>query len=429
MRSMPLRLNRSARMRMRVCARKRHGGHGCPSVGWQAPGGHPLCAPEEPAGLPHPLQPPTSDEHAARHVWVPAPRDAVPHRTCSVLRYGTVVHRQNVVHQLNHADGGVLDLQAGPEAGSNEAGRQAGRQAGWAGGCMRQCSAEGMSGSGARQGAGAGPSAASRGSAAARPGMAHAAVQTAAVYKYDGTAGTGPYLIGVQLHQVLGDEVMQLRRHLHARGPAPHNHKRQQLAPLLRRRAAQDGEGTHVGGNGGGWRAVRGQARPRGRQLPPCGVSVPATTATKRAPPPQLPHPTSTVEPLRPHPTSTTLRPHLGRCLRQRGAFEALADAQAQAGRVLDSLEEGGVLLDARDAKRVVHGAAARGAWAARCVCVGGGGGGGRSCVARGVRAGPAGWRCMAPGSQPSAAAAAAAAAAPQARTTTTGTHPTPSTR
>lgn len=31
--------------------------------------------------------------------------------TCGVLPDGAVVHGQHVVHQLNHADGHVLDLQ------------------------------------------------------------------------------------------------------------------------------------------------------------------------------------------------------------------------------------------------------------------------------------------------------------------------------
>ena len=42
-----------------------------------------------------------------------------------------------------------------------------------------------------------------------------------------------PHLVGVQLHQVFCDEVVQLSRHLHPGGPPAHNHKGQQLLALL----------------------------------------------------------------------------------------------------------------------------------------------------------------------------------------------------
>lgn len=48
-------------------------------------------------------------------------------------------------------------------------------------------------------------------------------------------SSTVSHLIRVQLHQVLSDQVMQLRSNLHTSRPAPHNHKGQQLAPLLQR--------------------------------------------------------------------------------------------------------------------------------------------------------------------------------------------------
>ena len=41
------------------------------------------------------------------------------------------------------------------------------------------------------------------------------------------------HLVGVELHQVLGDQVVQLGRHLHARGAAAHNDKGEQLLALL----------------------------------------------------------------------------------------------------------------------------------------------------------------------------------------------------
>lgn len=41
------------------------------------------------------------------------------------------------------------------------------------------------------------------------------------------------HLFRVQLHQVLGDEVVQLGSHLHAGGAAAHNDKGQQLLALL----------------------------------------------------------------------------------------------------------------------------------------------------------------------------------------------------
>ena len=42
-----------------------------------------------------------------------------------------------------------------------------------------------------------------------------------------------PYLVGVQLHQVFCDQVVQLSRNLNAGGPPAHNHKGQQLLALL----------------------------------------------------------------------------------------------------------------------------------------------------------------------------------------------------
>ena len=42
-----------------------------------------------------------------------------------------------------------------------------------------------------------------------------------------------PHLVGVQLHQVFCDQVVQLSRNLNAGGPPAHNHKGQQLLALL----------------------------------------------------------------------------------------------------------------------------------------------------------------------------------------------------
>jgi hypothetical protein len=52
-----------------------------------------------------------------------------------------------------------------------------------------------------------------------------------------------PNLLWVQLHQVLGDQIVKLSSHLHSRGAASHDHKRQQAFALLRGWGRKAGRG------------------------------------------------------------------------------------------------------------------------------------------------------------------------------------------
>ena len=112
---------------------------------------------------------------------------------------------------------------------------------------------------------------------------------------------------GVEVLEVLEDHVMELRRDLHARGAAAHNHERKQLAPLVVRR---------LRGGGGGV----------------CEICVCVEEGGRR----------------RAQAAGGGGRRRLRRAHRgERRALKALGHAAAQRGRVLDRLEEVAVLLHA----------------------------------------------------------------------------------